>query len=322
MIVLPLILLAIVGLSGCASPASTQQVVCTPESTRVNIYRVAPQSWANSIFEYAYPTIPTPIPPNTAIPVQLNEQQILGARYAAFQYLIKETKRWSAIVTIKLDDSSEAQIIVTFISPELLQAVFLSDILKDRFITSGFQAQIQNVLNAVAERDELLFLLTVTTTNNNINSTHHIIKIPIGKMILNNAENLEVEPKHDDHNLEQPINSAFESVFGYLAYPLAELSGSQCKWILDPKYNTNIVITVPSIELDGVSSSESHSWTIPYVSLISPISPPDLPNFIAPPGFDQNLMSPLPLPPKGINQTNNWQDFARFVWNQITLGNY
>ena len=150
----------------------------------VNIYRVAPQTWANTIFEFAFPIIPTPIPPNTAIPVQFNEQQILGARYAAFQHLINETKRWSDTETIKLDDSSEAKITVTFISPELLQAVFLNEVLKNRFITYGFQDQLQNVLNTIAERDELLFLLTVTTTNNNINPTRHTIKIPIDKMVI------------------------------------------------------------------------------------------------------------------------------------------
>jgi hypothetical protein len=41
-----------------------------------------------------------------------------------------------------------------------------------------------------------------------------------------------------------------------------------------------------------------------------------------PPEFDQNLMSSLAQPPSGINQTNNWQDFARFVWGQIMQGNY
>ncbi|MBV5350008.1 hypothetical protein JZU71_02290, partial [bacterium] len=89
--------------------------------------------------------------------------QIQGAQYAAFQYLIAETKRWSDIVAIKLNDGSQAEIAITFISPELIQAVFLSDILKDRFITSGFQTQIQNALGEIAVRDELLFLATVTS---------------------------------------------------------------------------------------------------------------------------------------------------------------
>ncbi len=314
MIVLLVILMAAAGLSGCASSSTPPKpVVCTPTPSNVNIYRVAPQSWANIIFEHAFPLIPTSITPI--------EQQILDARYAAFQQLISETKRWSDTETITLNDSNKIRITVTFISPELFQAVFLNEVLKNRFPTSGFQDQLQNALNAVAERDELLFLLTVTTTNYNANPIRHTIKIPIDGMTLNNAENLVVIPSHDDHNLEQLIDTSSDPVFGYLAYPFAMLSGSQCKWILEPKYNTNIVITVPSIEVDGVSNGQ-YSWTIPYVSLIKPLMPSNVPVPILPPGFDPNLMTPLILPPSEISQADYWQNFARYIWNQITLGNY
>ena len=206
----------------------------------------------------------------------------------------------------------------------MLQAVFLNEVLKNRFLTYGFQDQLQKVLNAVAERDELLFLLTVTTTNNNVNPIRHTIKIPIESMFMHNAENLTITHSHDDHNLEQLIDTSSDPVFGYLAYPLAQVSASQCKWILDPKYNTNIVITVPFIEVDGVNNNSPYSWTIPYAPLINPVMPTSTPAWILPSESDPNQypMTPLTLPPNGINQTNYWQDFARFVWNQITLGNY
>jgi len=316
-------LILISGLYGCASPPDTKLSICTPESNKVNIYRVPPQSWTTMIFEFAYPTIPTSVPPAPPIPVQLNDPQIQGAQYAAFLQLISETKRWSDTETIQLDDSTKTRITLTFISPELLQAVFLNDVLKDHFLTSNFPTQLQNMLNSVADRDELLFLLTVTTTNNNNASTlHPTIKIPIKNMVLNNAENLTVQNSHDDHNLEQLIDTSADPVFGYLAYPLTQLSGSQCKWVLDPKYNTNIVITAPFITVDGVSNNSPYFWTIPYSSLISPMMPPNTPLPILPNGFDPNLMTPLTLPPNEINQADYWQNFARFVWNQVTLGNY
>ncbi len=310
-------------LDGCGEAADDIPVVfCTPESSQVNIYRVPPQSWADAIFIYAYPPMPTAIPPAPPAISPPNEGMILGARYAAFQQLAKEAERWSDTETIKLDDSSKVRITLTFISPELIQAVFLSDVLKDRFLTTGFQDQLQSTLNGVADRDELLFLLTVTSSNSdNMNPIPHKIQIPIDSMNLNNAENLIVPSTHDDHNLEQIIDTASEPVFGYLAYPLAMLSGTQCKWIMDPKYNTNIVVTVPTIKVDGNGTGE-HSWTIPYASLIDPILPPDPPNFIIPPGFDTNLMVPLDLPPTEFNQADYWQNFARFIWSQLTLGKY
>jgi hypothetical protein len=336
-----LVLIVTAGLSGCMStPTSSKPVVCTPKAPNVNIYKTVPQTWTNTIFQYAATPAVTPIvpssaaitaPPNAIIPILPSEQQILRARYAAFHYLINESKRWSDTETINLDDSSEAQITVTFLSPELLQAVFLSEVLKYGLLYSDFETQTQTMLNSIAARDELLFLLTITTTNNgSTDLTPHIIDIPINQMTLTNGEDLQIAPKHDDHVLDQPINSSSKPVSGYLAYPLAVLTNNQCNWVLEPKYNTSIVVTVSLIQLDGVSSGP-YTWTIPYSSLVHADIPPNPPNFVMPPEFDQNQMSPLANPPNpamnlttsnGMDQNMYWQNFARFIWNQITLGNY
>ena len=329
-----MIIIIMTGGYGCA-PIPQSQMPCLPDSPEANIYKAPLDSWlANTIFEYAYPLVPTPTSPDavTSNPfIQPSDQQMLGARYEAFQLLIKQTKRWSTIETLKLDDTNEMQFIVTFISPELVQAVFLNKVLNDRFITSDFQVHLQNVLNSIATRDELLFLVTVTATgNNNISFTPYVIEIPITQMVLKNAGNLESAPVHEDHNLEQPINSSFAPVFGYIAYPFGMLSSNGCDWILDPKYNTNIVITVPDIKKDNISSRK-YTWTIPYKSLIDTENPSTLPSFIVPLDFKLDLVTPLPKPPypmanlmspNGINPDMYWQDFARYVWNQITLGNY
>jgi hypothetical protein len=321
-----LILCVTAGLCGC-TPTQKQQdeiivpiVICTPESPLVNVYKATPQPWANKIFEFAFPLFPTPIPPNSAI--QFNEQSILDARYTAFQQLIKETKRWSDTQVLNLNDSSDARVTVTYLSPELLQAVILNQVLRDRSLTYGFQDQLQKVLNTVAERNELLFLLTVAMKNSNMAPTRHTIRIPIQGMVMHNAENLTITHSHDDHNLEKVIDTSSDPVFGYLAYPLAQVSSNQCKWILDPKYNTNIVVTVPYVEVDGTSNATPLFWTIPYMSLINPIMPSDTYIWTLPPTYDQSQMAPFAEPPTDINQPTYWQDFARFIWSQITLGNY
>jgi len=321
------------GCAGIFPPAAPTP--CTLEA-EANIYRVEPQWWANVVFEFAYPATPTaqpsntpdplnpltatppPVPTNTPIPDNVKQQQIQNARYAAFQYLIEETKRWSVIETIKFNDSSEAEIVITFISPELLQAVFLNNTLKDPVFTSDFQTQVRSALDSIAGREELLFMVTVTSLGNNTNLNNHVIKIPIASLVLNNAENLQFPPSHNDFNLGQPINSSSEPVFGYLAYPLMQPSTEECKLTLDPKFDTNIVISLPSIEIDGVLSGP-YSWTIQYAPLLnSPISP-ESPAFFIPQGFDPNQMSPLQTPPTGIKQAGRWQDLARFLWSKITL---
>jgi len=323
-----LVFIITAGLFGCAPPTqSTYEIIvtlspiCTPEAPLVNVYRAAPQTWANAIFEIAFPSyIPTPVPPN---PSPYNEQQILNARYAAFQQLITETKRWSDTETVKLEDSSEVNITLTYISPELFQAVFLNDVLRNHYPTYGFQDQLQRALNIIAAREELLFLLTVT--NDNVNLTRHTLKIPIQSMFMHNAENLTISPSHDDHNLDLLMDASAGPIYGYLAYPLAQVSANKCKWVLDPKYNTNIVIAISSIEVDGTNNGSPVSWTIPYAPLINPIVPTNTPVSFVPPEYtDPNLnpMTPLTAPPIGMSRANNWQDFARFIWGQITQVNH
>jgi hypothetical protein len=291
------------------------------------------------IFEYASPLMPTalptdpplpsdtpapintPVPTTVPAPVVFDGLLIQGARYAAFDYLIGETKRWTAAQPITMPDGSQAEIVITFISPGLIQAVFLSDILKDNFITPDFQAQIRAALDKVAQRNELLFLVMVNPAGSSTNPVSHGIKLSTAELILNNAENLQFKPTHNDYNLEQPINPFSKAVFGYIAYPLVQQQADgKCKQALDPKFDTNIFITLRSIEVDGASMGP-YSWTIPYSALINPITPPDPPQFTLPPGFDQNQISPLETPPNGISQNNKWQDLARFIWWKVTLGN-
>lgn len=138
---------------------------------------------------------------------------------------------------------------------------------------------------------------------------------------MHNAEKITIIHSHNDHNLEQVIDTSAGPVFGYLGYPLSLVSAEQCRWILDPKFNTNIVITVPFLEVDSANNNTAYFWTIPYAPLFDLNLPPDLPDFNMPAGFDTNLMTPLPLPPSDINQANYWQDFGRYIWGQVTLGN-
>lgn len=138
---------------------------------------------------------------------------------------------------------------------------------------------------------------------------------------MQNAEKITIIHSHNDRNLEQIIDTSSGPVFGYLGYPISLVSADQCKWVLDPKYNKNITVTIPFVEVNGKNNKISYFWTIPYAPLLDPNLPSDIPNFNMPTGFDTNLMSPLATPPSDMNQANYWPDFARFVWGQITLGN-
>ena len=331
-----LIFLFEAGISVCGkSPDDDppKPVICTPQAPNVNIYREA--------------SVSVLLTPNGGIPngssgvaAGLSAEQALAllqgtpvqglppvvpVEYTSSLWaLVNETKNWSDVQTIKLDDSNEAQIVVTFISPQLIQAIFNSEVSRNGYAVSNPQP----ALDVVAAREELIFFVTViTTANNNINTTPHKIQIPIQKMVIMNAEDVEAPPLHDDHILAQPINSAFEPVFGYLAYPIAMIHENDCSWILDPVYNKKIIIIVPDIFVDNISVGP-YTWVIPYSSLFkvgisssSQTNMPIDPNLIA-----SSLTPPSPmvslLIPNGLPENTFWQIYAGFLWKQVMLGIY
>jgi hypothetical protein len=319
------IVLLIMGVTACGgSPYTTtsKPIPCQPESGNANLYRSTPHPWINLI--YTYSGIAVPIEPNS-IPAMIpvtgdHSQQAIAARHAALQLLIKETERWSNTATIKLDNSSEAHIVVTFIHPELVQAIYLNEILQNSHMVPDINEQMNEVMNRVSQRDELLFMVTVLTNHRDpLNITHHILDIPIGEMELTNAEDISVPPLHDDHNLDQPIDTGQKPVFGFLGYPIGIETNGGCIWVLDTTYNTNIVIVVDSILIDGAKGGP-YAWTIRYQSLIDTGIPIGSPDF-AIPSYDLSLLSPLAAPPSEINDPDFLRDFSRFIWRQVTFGN-
>lgn len=316
-------------LSGCNGFTLAEATpTCALGEATPNAYQIVPMGVANIIFEYAHPPVPTstptgtpdpallatPVIPPTLASTSIPPQQIQNASYEAFQHLIKETQRWSDIEKVRFNDGTEAEIVVTFISPELLQAVLLNNILKDGIITSDFQAEVKKILDSVAERGELLFMFTVTLPANHVNN--HTMEIPVGSLTLNNTENAQLTPSHHDPNLGQPINVS--PAFGYVAYPQVEVLNGECKRALDPKYNANIVLALKNIQVDGAGSGP-YSWTIPYAPLINSDKPPEFPLFVVPPNYDQTKNSPHGVPPVASQPADYWRDFARFVWFKTTL---
>jgi len=318
-----LILIVAAGLSGCMpSSTSQEQVACTSNTGNVNIFKVKPLPWVNEIYQAAA-IPPAPLINDGLNPGIYDENKIQRSRFAVFKYLVDQTKRWSNTQIVKLDDSREVQLTITFISPELVQAVYLSEVLDHRLYVADFETQAQAALNYVAMRDELLFLLTITITNTgSTDNPPHVIDIPIRQMFIINGEDLQVEPGHDDHNLDQPIRSSSEPVYGYLGYPLSVMtSDNQCKWVLEPRYNTTIVIATPFIQMDG-NSIGPYTWTIPYSALVNANIPPPPPDYENSSNYPQEIIAPLVSPPSGINKTGDWPSFARYVWCQLTLGQY
>jgi hypothetical protein len=317
-----------VGITACdgTSSVAAKPTPCAPKAGNANLYITTPLPWIDDIYLHYGINIPFSKPdPSTTpepifvIPVSGNPNQQLEARYAALQFLAKETKRWSDIETVKLDDSSQAHIIITFIHPDLVQAVILNEVLMNAPSITFMNKAIEEIMSDISTREELLFLVTVVINHTNpSNPTQHTLRIPINEMVLINAGDMIASPLHDDHNLARPINtSEKQSEFGYVGYPIGIQSDRECIWVLDP-YNTNIVVAANAIYVDEIRNS-NYTWTIRYRPLIDIGIHTDYPSYQIPQGFDIAQLTPSPVMPASISDDANfWVGFSRFVWGQVT----
>ncbi len=136
-----LLFLSGAGLSGCGSlptPSIAKPIPCTPQESNANIYRVASGLMALT---------PTTSPSNaaTGMIVTLSPEQAMAFlqgtvpsglppvsgsldSYSVLSILVNETKTWSDVQTVLLDDSSKAQVVLTFLSPPLIKAIYDSEV--------------------------------------------------------------------------------------------------------------------------------------------------------------------------------------------------
>lgn len=307
------LVLLLAGVTACGGETNSEAgkyPPCVPETVNANVYNAPTHEWMFIIHELS----------NSSIP---QTDQNWGTRYAALKFLTEETRRWSAIQEIIVDNTSKAYIVITFIHPDLLQAVYLNEVLEHKLVVSDLDAGVKRILSEVAQRNELLFLVAVAITDGNFQTTaKHTLDIPISQMELVNSKNIHIQPSHNDQNLDQVISSSQVYEFGFIGYPVGIQVDGICEWVLDPQFNKNIVIVSHPITLNSTPNADFRTWTIPYVPLIDTGAPNGAPDFGQPP-YDASLFSSLFTPPARFDQVNQdlfWQDYARFVWKQITFG--
>lgn len=331
------ILLWFVGLSACAAPSASTYVPCVPNES-ANIYNVPMLPEIRMVVEQAasyYGLLPV-LTPQAATPSSQGQFNTLPADFTipsntstlppqqnAFLYLLNETKINSDWRTFSLDNVTNLNVIVTFLSPKLIQAAYLNDFLYRGQKSDEFEARMRNALLKVINRKELIFIVTITSNSINMPGvTPHILDIPVDQLMLTNSADLKIGASHEEHNIDQPFNTLQEPEAGLLGYPIGISTVSECAWVLDPVYDTNIVLVVNSITLDGVDTG-SHTWVIPYIPLVVDATQQVVPLFTMqslpsiPP-----ILEPRHYPPKDMATADFWSQYALFIWHKITLGNY
>lgn len=242
-----------------------------------------------------------------------------SAMQVAFSQLGEIIIDRSAFRDVVIDGERKLRISVTYLDPVLIQYVVLNYTLRSNNSMSidDFKKQIQEALDSVARRNEILFIVTITAP---MYENPLKVNFPVSNLVLTNASKISVPPSHNDPILSEEVDVSKETIFGYVGYPVA-ISLQDCTAVMDT--------WTTSVTLDLKSTSEENNpfhnlfWIIDYRPLISLQSytqaTPTLDRI-----YDLNRLSEATAPPTpNWNDTNlqkYWEDMGRYIWSRLLMG--
>ena len=261
----------------------------------------------------------------------------LSARQDAFTQLGKNTGHWSDYKDMPINDEQMVRVVVTYLDPVLVQYVVLNHLLSRINTTSlidinnstpqnDFAAKVDETMRNLSGRNEMLFVITVTTPfyraqahNENILT----VQIPIKEMELISGADIRVRPTHDDHILAQTIVITHGPMSGIVGYPIAVTNNDQCIQVIDD-WTTSLTLVVPSIKV-GDTVLGPQFWSIPYRSLVMQDDYHPVPTFD--PYYDSTRISKITSPPTpnwipnaqfdNTDWRMYWEDMGRHIWNLV-----
>lgn len=259
---------------------------------------------------------------------------ILGTKQNALSQLGKNTEHWSDRVDLVLNDSQMVRIVITYLDPVLIQYVMLNHVLaysNAQEYPDAFDNEVHLVMNNLGERNEMLFIVTITTpfyVEQASNANVTMVKFPVEEMALISTADVRIYPAHEDHILDENIDITHGPVHGIVGYPIAIMNQTQCMLIMD-QYTTTLTLDVPSINLGGMSQGPQF-WSIPYFPLVSEdhVYPTPTVDFY----FDFSRESQLATPPtpnwnsNAVDDATNWdlywQEMGRYIWNVVITASH
>ena len=288
---------------------------CTSTTPEANVYRVQTHPQVTSIY-------------SRRVQNQGNSDPAIlqSLKNEAFTLLVDRVKRWTSSTDIPIDNANVIRITLTYISPELAQLIILNHQLYTNVLSEpDFENMLHTRMNVVAEREELIFLMTITysqynnqlaTENNRITLT-----IPMDELTLANAENLHVAVYHIDPPLRQEIVVSHGPSAGYVAFPIGVGTSENCNQVMDRRHNTVLNVSVSGIKVNGNDYASQLSWSAKYHPLIEMndgIIPPAF-SSAAPTGIPINHQPPAPVRNVPVEQVDPsyWEQMATHVWGYV-----
>ena len=292
-------------LSACgdvAAAAPTRFEPCTPEK---NSYTNPIASYFVDRYEKGIASIGNP-----------GEFDII--RQDVFRELVNRVYDWTDSVVIDTGQG-KIDVTITYVRPELAQLIVINHYLFERNnnFTGNLNEQVKSQLSGLIARNEHIFFIAFIAPPSNNRVT---INFPLSELELTNTSNLTVGREHDDHNLEKPIFLQNELEYGFIYIPMAVLKNGICQTVIDKDRDTSILISVPSITIDGTNYGQQ-SWKYKYSPLIdmSSISPNSNNKFQFDQPVDQISPAMGSLSPDNTDNQDFWIMLTRIIWSETTL---
>ncbi len=293
------------------------ECVLAPGTPGPNLYDLETEDWVRQVYGHAQ--IAGPIPNN----------EFKGAQYAAFRILGQQTERWSGYVDLKVSDTNFVRITLTYLSPQLIEAVLLNNVLRKKEIGDPidvFASRVKAGLDQVGNRNEMLFLMTITKSDPGLDATSAVnITIPLQNMILTNSSNQKFGPKRSDHIVDYSILLDKEPVSALISYQMTVGGSSECHLMLDPQSNNTISLHLEGVQINGVTR-EPLTWTIRFASLLGGGQPDIIPKYVdgaeipehwKPDSDAPHVLRDIPNTVSGL-WDQYWEKMACYVWGQLT----
>jgi hypothetical protein len=245
------------------------------------------------------------------------------AKREALRMLGFETMRWSAYKPAPTADQILVKTLVTFISPGLLRAIALNEVLyKSETYQPQVLEQITNDHLAIFDKDND-FAFFILFLPENSSTTQQNFEIAPSSIELHNTTGKQIKSNRSDDYLNTPLSINEPHYSGLLFYPIAGKSGDKCDPMLVSKAGTSLTLKIPAASIAG-KSNVALSWQIyfplldtnePYLFKIDSTSPVSN-------NEDKNLF-PWDQPSKKSYTTwwedPYWQDIGKFIWWKLTL---
>ncbi len=319
-----LILICFLFAVGCGNNTSQPEELrpCTPSTGEPNPYRLPDTSAAYLIYQASQP-------------VNLGVSPLPSQQKDAFNLLEEQVKNWSDYQDILVKDNLIVRITITYISPELIEALVLNQVLYSGILAStDFLSDVKAVKTDIAEREELLFMVTLSASEYRdriLTDNEILVDLPINSLTLTNSSNLSVIRGHADPILDDEINLRGGPEFGYLGFPLAVEKDGICQLVMDKRWDTSLTLHAPNIFV-GYTQRGALTWGIgvhPLVDMNAPNIDLDELTKIGsiPSAPEANYYNPSEYPPTPVNGVSKteidywdtyWDDMSRYIWYTLT----